>query len=105
MSAAATKLLALAAKATRGDWAVNRNGPGCRQIGVKLGKHRQAQHSEVAYTVGLADDREDRANAAFIVAACPSRLTAILTELLSTNERLKKERDAAIEELTSMRRR
>jgi hypothetical protein len=39
-------------------------GPGCRKIkGGKNGRRKQAQYTEVAFTVGLHDDKTDAANA------------------------------------------
>lgn len=54
--------------ATPGPW---RAAPteGCRSIGPKMGTHRQAQHQVLAYTTGLRDDDQDRANAEFIANA------------------------------------
>lgn len=54
---------------TPGPWKLD-DQPGCRPIkGGKSGKHKQAQYTEVAWTVGLWDDDEDRANARLIAAA------------------------------------
>lgn len=67
----------LLAKATRGPWKADKN-EGCKKIkGAKLGTHRQAQHVEVAYTVGLADEKQDRANAE-LIALVVSRLPGLL---------------------------
>ena len=51
--------------------------PGCRPIkGGKDGAHKQAQYKEIAWTVGLADDDEDRANAVLLTQA-PKLLAAL----------------------------
>ena len=43
---------------------------GCRTIkGDKIGHHKQARYKEIAYTLGLSDDKKDEANAALIVKA------------------------------------
>ncbi len=45
------------------------NDLGCKAIkGNKGGTHKQAQYTEIAWTVGLANEEKDRANAARIVA-------------------------------------
>ena len=90
---------------TAGPWKFD-DTPGCRQI--KGGKHephkKQSQYKEIACTVGLYDDGEDRANAAFIVTACNSydsnmetiaRLTEALEGLIAAEERF--EDDTGIE--------
>lgn len=59
----------LAAEATPGPW---KRDPvaGCKAIkGGKNGPHRQSQYDEIAYTMGLADDDTDAANADLMVAA------------------------------------
>lgn len=62
---------------TLGPWKVRSNGSGCRLIvGGKSGTHRQAQYREVAFTVGLSDDKEDQANAR-VLAAAPEMLSAL----------------------------
>ena len=44
-------------------------GLGCKAIkGNKGGAHKQAQYTEIAWTVGLANEDKDRANAARLVA-------------------------------------
>jgi len=72
---------------------------GCRSIkGAKCYSHKQAQYLKVAYTVGLADDAVDRANAQLIVTAVNSHST--LTEenarLLQENTAMREERAKVI---------
>jgi len=56
-------------KATPGPWKTDANA-GCKSIkGGKAGDHKQAQYTEIATTVGLHNEDEDRANAALIAAA------------------------------------
>lgn len=63
-------------KHTPGPWKFD-DHLGCRPIkGGKSGSHRQAQYKEVACTVGLHDDDEDRANAR-LIAAAPELLKAL----------------------------
>jgi len=46
---------------------------GCKAIkGGKSGNTKQAQYKEIAYTVGLSNEEEDKANAQFIATACNS---------------------------------
>jgi hypothetical protein len=63
-------------KHTPGPWKAG-NDSGCRPIKAgKSGRHRQAQYMEIANTVGLSDDAEDRANAR-LIAAAPDLLAAL----------------------------
>lgn len=72
--------LEVCVRATPAPWK-HGGGPGCRSIkGGKIGRHRQAQYKDVAYTVGLHDDEEDKANAV-LIASAPTLLPAALAEL------------------------
>lgn len=57
---------------TKGPWRASRHA-GCKDIGPKRGRHRQAQHDVLATTTGgmQTNDgaREDMANAALMAAA------------------------------------
>lgn len=76
-----------AEKATPGPWKAD-TGLGCKEIkGAKCGPHKQAQYSEIAYTVGLQNDERDAANA-ILIAAAPT-LLATCDALEAENERLR----------------
>jgi len=69
----------LAEAATPGPWKFDDDAMGCRAIkGGKSGSHKQAQYTEIAYTVGLSNDERDRANAAYIAACSPDRILNLL---------------------------
>ena len=60
------------------------NTEGCRAIqGPKSGTHKQAQHTEIAYTVGLSNDETDQDNATRLVHCwnCHDDLLAALERL------------------------
>ncbi len=62
-------------KHTPGPWTAQRVH-GCKQIGPKLGPHRQSHISELACTSGLNDEAEDEANAR-LMAAAPELLESL----------------------------
>lgn len=70
---------------TRFPWKAD-NNLGCKTIkGNKSGGHRQAQYlTDIAYTVGLENEDEDRANANLLADAC------MLPDLIANIETLKK---------------
>ena len=65
---------------TPSPWKYDEN-LGCRPIkGGKSGISRQAQYKEIAFTTGLNDDDEDRANAR-LMSAAPDMYEALLLAL------------------------
>ena len=59
----------MSVKRTPGPWKFD-TGLGCKGIkGGKCGSSRQAQYTDIAYTVGLSDEKQDEANARLISAA------------------------------------
>lgn len=73
------RLRALYEAATPGPWYVPR-GKGCRKIRGPKKPGRQSQGSDIGYTVGLADDRLDAANA-MLIAETHNALPALLDEV------------------------
>ena len=67
---------------TPGPWKAD-TGLGCKAIkGNKAGDHKQAQYTEIAWTVGLRNEATDRDNAR-LLAAAPA-LRAFVAEIADT---------------------
>lgn len=66
-------------KCTNGEWKADKN-LGCKRISAKeRGRQKQEKRSEICYTVGMHDEKEDSANALLMAAAKELAIVARLS--------------------------